>query len=150
MTIEKYDILLIEDDANDIFLIKRAFRLANLNNAIYTAKDGDAAVQYLRGENAYADRLQYPIPGLVILDLKLPKRSGLEVLAWMRQQPVIKRIPVVVLTSSNQHVDVDQAYEAGVNSYLVKPVAFDALISMVSAINDYWIRFNKYPSIEVA
>ncbi|NEQ34596.1 MAG: response regulator [Leptolyngbya sp. SIO4C5] len=149
MILEKYDILLIEDDPNDIFLIQRAFRLARLDNSIYTVKDGDTAVQYLTGEGVYADRGLYPMPGLVILDLKLPKRSGLEVLAWMREKPIIKRIPVVILTSSNQKIDIDQAYDSGVNSYLIKPVAFDSLISMVGSINDYWIRFNKYPSIEV-
>ncbi len=140
-------ILLVEDDPNDIFLIERAFRRANLNHPIHVVKDGDEAVMYLEGQYCYKERENYPLPALILLDLKLPRRSGLEVLEWLKQQPLLKRIPVVVLTSSRENVDVDRAYDMGVNSYLIKPVAFNALQEMMQALNSYWLQFNHYPSV---
>ncbi len=140
-------ILLVEDDPNDIFLIERAFRRANLNHPIHVVKDGDEAVMYLEGQGSYKEREKYPLPALILLDLKLPRRSGLEVLEWLKQQPLLKRIPVVVLTSSRENVDVDRAYDMGVNSYLIKPVAFNALQEMMQALNSYWLQFNHYPSV---
>ncbi|TBR58308.1 response regulator [Mastigocladus laminosus UU774] len=140
-------ILLVEDDPNDIFLIERAFRRANLHHPIYVVKDGDEAVMYLGGQDCYEEREKYPLPALILLDLKLPRRSGLEVLEWLKQQPLLKRIPVVVLTSSRENIDVDRAYDMGVNSYLIKPVAFNALQEMMQALNSYWLKFNQYPSV---
>lgn len=144
------NILLIEDDANDILFVQRAFSRVNLANSICTVKDGDAAIDYLSGAGAYADRVQYPLPALILLDLKLPRRSGIEILAWIRQQPGIRRIPVVVLTSSRENVDLERAYDLGVNSYLVKPVKFDDLTKMIEALEAYWLRFNEYPSVTPA
>lgn len=143
-----YGVLLVEDDSNDVLLIERAFHRANLDLPITIVRDGDEAVDYLIGQGQYGDRLQYPMPTLILLDLKLPRRSGLEVLGWLRAQPILRRIPVVVLTSSREHVDVDSAYEMGVNSYLVKPVTFSALESMIGALNSYWVEVNQYPSIQ--
>jgi CheY-like chemotaxis protein len=147
MSYSGYSILLIEDDPNDIFLIERAFRRANLNHSIHVVKDGDEAVMYLEGQGCYTERENYPLPALILLDLKLPRRSGLEVLEWLKQQPLLKRIPVVVLTSSRENVDVDRAYDIGVNSYLIKPVAFNALLEMMQILNSYWLQFNQYPSV---
>ncbi len=141
-------LLLVEDDANDILLMERAFRRAKLTVPIRIVKDGDSAIDYLMGQARYSDRNEHPWPSLILLDLKLPRRSGLEVLEWIRQQPVIRRIPVVVLTSSKENNDVDRAYEIGVNSYLVKPVTFSALESMVEALDKFWLKVNQYPSIE--
>ncbi|OKH16243.1 two-component system response regulator [Fischerella major NIES-592] len=140
-------ILLVEDDPNDIFLIERAFRRANLKHSIHVVKDGDEAVLFLEGQGCYIERENYPLPALILLDLKLPRRSGLEVLEWLKQQPLLKRIPVVVLTSSRENIDIDRAYDIGVNSYLIKPVAFNALLEMMQALDSYWLQFNQYPSI---
>ena len=142
-----YTILLVEDDPNDVFLIQRAFRKANLANPVQVMKDGEAAVLYLSGQEPYADRDRYPLPMLMLLDLKLPRRSGLEVLEWLKQQPKLKRLPVVVLTSSREHTDLNRAYDLGANSYLVKPVAFDSLLNMVQTLNQYWLIINESPNL---
>ena len=142
-----YTILLVEDDPNDVFLIQRAFRKANLANPVQVMKDGEAAVLYLSGQEPYADRDRYPLPILMLLDLKLPRRSGLEVLEWLKQQPKLKRLPVVVLTSSREHTDLNRAYDLGANSYLVKPVAFDSLLHMVQTLNQYWLIINESPNL---
>lgn len=142
-----YTILLVEDDPNDVFLIQRAFRKANLANPIQVMKDGEAAVLYLSGQEPYAERDRYPLPMLMLLDLKLPRRSGLEVLEWLKQQPKLKRLPVVVLTSSREHTDLNRAYDLGANSYLVKPVAFDSLLNMVQTLNQYWLIINESPNL---
>ena len=142
-----YTILLVEDDLNDVFLIQRAFRKANLANPIQVMKDGEAAVLYLSGQEPYADRDRYPLPILMLLDLKLPRRSGLEVLEWLKQQPKLKRLPVVVLTSSREHTDLNRAYDLGANSYLVKPVAFVSLLNMVQTLNQYWLIINERPNL---
>ncbi len=141
-------ILLVEDDANDQILIQRAFAKAEIKNPVYTVEDGDAAVAYLAGEGAYADRDDHPLPGVVLLDLKLPRRSGLEVLEWVRQSPTLRRLPIVVLTSSRESADVNRAYDLGANSYLVKPVGFDALTDLVRILQGYWVGWNEKPEIE--
>jgi CheY-like chemotaxis protein len=140
-----HPILLIEDSPDDQVLIRRAFRKANLLNPLHVAEDGDVAVAYLGGEAGYADRTAHPLPAIVLLDLKLPRRSGLEVLAWIRAQPVIGSTPVVVLTSSRESADVKRAYELGANSYLVKPVEFDGLLEMVKSLRVYWMVLSVLP-----
>lgn len=146
MDLKESGILLVEDDYNDILLIQRAFR-TKLEKPIQVVRDGDEAVAYLSGKGDYTDRNLYPLPGMILLDLKLPRRSGLEVLEWLKQQPIIKRIPVVVLTSSKENIDVDRAYDMGVNSYLLKPVNYNALNEMIETLNAFWLRLNCYPSI---
>ncbi|ARV62461.1 two-component system response regulator [Nostocales cyanobacterium HT-58-2] len=144
-----HNILLVEDDPNDILLLQRAFRKAALTNAaLQVVTDGDTAVAYLNGEGEYSDRDHYPLPAVVLLDLKLPCRSGHEILAWLRQQPELKRLPVVVLTSSKQSSDINQAYELGANSYLVKPMGLSALVQVVETLNLYWILLNEKPEIQ--
>ena len=140
-------ILLVEDEPGDVLLIRRACRRANLSSPLQVVGDGEAAVAYLAGQDAYADRQQYPLPALVLLDLKLPRKSGLEVLAWLRAQPALKRLPVVVLTSSRERGDVDRAYELGANSYLVKPVGFDTLLEMIQTLGLYWLVLNERPQV---
>jgi CheY-like chemotaxis protein len=147
MRIEYYTILLVEDDPNDVLLIQRAFRKANLINPIQVVGDGEEAVSYLSGEGSYADRRRYPLPILVLLDLKLPRKSGFEVLEWLRGEPDLKRLPVVVFTSSTEGLDVNRAYDLGANSYLVKPVSFKDLLEMVKTLHLYWLIFNKKPVI---
>lgn len=140
-------ILLVEDDANDALLIQRAFRKANLANPVVRVEDGEAAVAYLGAQAPYADRAAHPLPALVLLDLNLPRRSGLEVLEWLRGQPGLRRIPVVVLTSSRESRDVNRAYDLGANSYLLKPVAAEALFEMVQTLKLYWLLLNQHPEV---
>lgn len=147
MSVERYPILLVEDDPNDVLLIQRAFRKANLANPLYVVEDGENALAYLAGQGDYADRQQYPLPVLMLLDLKLPRKSGFEVLEWLRQQPGLKRLLVVVLTSSANGPDINRAYDLGANSYLVKPVSFDALLEMVRTLGAYWLILNEKPQV---
>ncbi|MCJ8281898.1 MAG: response regulator [Rivularia sp. ALOHA_DT_140] len=147
MGLRQSAILLVEDDPNDILFIERAMRRSKLSNPMQIVRDGDEAVAYLSGNEKYANRDNYPLPGIIILDLKLPRRSGLEVLEWLRQQPIIKRIPVVILTSSKEHIDVNRAYDIGVNSYLLKPANYNALNELIETLNAFWLKLNCYPSI---
>jgi CheY-like chemotaxis protein len=148
MGFEHYSILLVEDDPNDIILIKRAFGKANITNPLQVVEDGEEAISYLAGKGRYGNRQNYPLPILILLDLKLPRKSGHEVLEWLRQQPMLRRLTVVVLTSSQQSSDVNRAYDLCANSYLVKPVTFDTLVEMVKSLNFYWVILNESPIIE--
>jgi CheY-like chemotaxis protein len=139
-------ILLVEDDPNDVLLIQRAFQKAGLHNSLKVVRNGDQALEYLSGENSYADRDQFPLPFLVLLDLKMPGTDGFEVLTWARNSPVLKRLLIVVLTSSNLQADVDKAYELGANSYLVKPVEFDDMVNLIQRFEVYWSEINRTPS----
>jgi CheY-like chemotaxis protein len=146
--LERGPVLLVEDDPNDVLLVRRAFRKAGIDAELHVLGDGATAIEYLGGIGPYADRTRYPMPALVLLDLKLPRRSGHEVLAWLRQQPAIRRVPVTVLTSSRESADLNRAYDLGVNSYLVKPVAFDALLELVRLVRLYWLGLNERPDLQ--
>jgi CheY-like chemotaxis protein len=138
-------ILLVEDDANDVMLFRRAYSKCKLANPLQVVGDGEAAQDYLAGCGKYSDRLVYPLPGLLLLDFKLPRKSGLEVLFWLRSQAELKRLPVIALTSSREKTDINRAYDLGINSYLVKPVAFDNLMQMVKTLGLYWLVLNENP-----
>ena len=140
-----FTILMVEDDPNDIMLTQRAFMQASLVNPLRIVRDGEEAINYLGGREPYADRSRYPLPSLVLLDLKLPKKSGLEVLEFLRAQPSLEQTPVIVLTSSQESSDIQRAYALGANSYLLKPVGFDGLLDMVKAIGMYWVILNQGP-----
>jgi CheY-like chemotaxis protein len=147
MSTNGYTILLVEDEPNDIFLFERAFKKLDLSGNLQVVSDGEAAISYLTGEGEYADRERFPIPSLVLLDLKLPRISGLEILSWLRQQPGLRRLLVVVLSSSKETIDINRAYDLGANSYLVKPVAFGTLVNIVKTLDLYWLAFNERPEI---
>ena len=149
MNLNQSVILLAEDDPNDVLLIQRAFQKTNIANPLHVVRDGEEAVAYLSGERHYADRDSHPLPVLMLMDLKMPRKSGLEVLEWLRQQPGLKRLPVVVLTSSNQSPDVNRAYDLGANSYLVKPAGFDSLLDLVKSLDVYWLILNEKPELGV-
>jgi CheY-like chemotaxis protein len=116
-------------------------------NPVRVVSDGEEAVAYLAGTEPFADRLANPLPALVLLDLKLPRRSGHEVLDWVKAQPVLRRISVVVLTSSGERRDVDRAYDLAANSYLVEPVRFDDLVRLIGELNVYWMILNEPPGL---
>lgn len=146
MTPNAATILHVEDDPNDVLLVARAFRKAEVLAQIHVVNDGEQAVHYLNGSSSLATRDQFPLPLLVLLDLKLPRKSGIEVLEWVRSHPRLKRIPVVMLTSSRQPIDINRAYDLGVNAYLVKPVNFDALVEMLKTVGSFWLRVNEPPT----
>jgi CheY-like chemotaxis protein len=138
-----FTILHVEDDPNDVLLLQRALKKTNAQVALYAVGDGDKAVSYLSGSSEFNDRLKYPLPQLILLDLKMPRKSGLEVLNWIRTQPQFKRTVVVVFTSSKHDEDINHAYELGANSYLVKPVGFEALQEMMKGLSHYWGELNQ-------
>ena len=139
-------ILLVEDDTNDARLLQRAFDRAGLDRQVLRLTNGDEAVAYMMGEGDYANRRAYPPPNLLILDIKLPRRNGFEVLSWMRgMASEYRRVPVVVLSSSREPVDVNRAYELGANSYLRKPDGTEGWMKVAEAIQQYWLRLNHDP-----
>jgi CheY-like chemotaxis protein len=140
-------VLLAEDDENDVLLIKRSFQRSHVVNSIQVASDGDVAVAYLSGEGIYGDRAQFPFPVAMLLDLKLPRKSGLEVLGWAKRQPELKRLPIIILTSSREARDIKEAYDLGVNSYLIKPFTPLELTETLKSFNLYWMVLNEPPEI---
>ena len=140
-------ILIVEDIKTDAKLIERSMRKSKIANPLKFVTDGQQAIEYLDGKQSFSDRTEFPIPIMILLDLKLPKKDGFEVLAWIKQHESLKKIPVVVLTSSNRSPDIDRAYDLGANSYLVKPVGDDALVEMFRTLDVYWLLLNELPDI---
>lgn len=138
-------ILYVEDEETDVVLLQHVLGKAAITNPLQTVKDGKLARDYLAGNVPFDDRRRHPLPGLVLLDLNLPYWSGFEVLGWLRQQPQLRRLPVVVFTSSSRPDDVAQAYDAGANGYLVKPNSLADLTSLVLALRDFWLLHNRLP-----
>ncbi|MCF7858655.1 MAG: response regulator [Candidatus Cloacimonetes bacterium] len=142
MNDKNVNILLVEDNKMDIALTLDAFKVIRLSNLVRVVRNGEETIDYLTGAGKYTDRDEYPLPGLILLDLKLPKVSGIEVLKFIKTTPVIKRIPTIILTSSNDESNRIKTYDLGINSYLVKPVTFEGFIKIVNKISDYWITLN--------
>ena len=147
MTSQPFTILHVEDDPNDVLLVNRAIKKVNSSMVVRSVGDGDQALAYLSGANGYANREEHPVPHLILLDLKMPRKSGLEVLAWIRQQASLKRMVVIIFTSSKHDHDINRAYELGANSYLVKPVGFEALQETMKQVDQYWARINQAPTL---
>jgi CheY-like chemotaxis protein len=143
VTIHDVEILLVEDNPADAELTLRALRKNNLTNRVHVARDGEEAIAYLFG-----DELTPPhsLPRVVLLDLKLPKVDGIEVLARIKSDPRTRRLPVVVLTSSREEPDIERCYELGVNSYIVKPVGFEKFVPAVTQAGLYWLLLNQPPA----
>jgi CheY-like chemotaxis protein len=135
---ENYSILMVEDDPNDVLFVKRALKKNGMNNPIITLSDGEEAIAYLMGAEKYSDRNQHPFPEVIILDLKMPRKGGLEVLEWLKEHPEYRVIPTIILTSSKLNEDVVRAYGLGANSYMVKPLVFDDLQRMIKTAHEYW------------
>jgi CheY-like chemotaxis protein len=141
-------ILLVEDRFDDIVLARRAFEKAGISEPVFALRDGDEAIDYLSGRGQFEDRSKYPIPGLILLDLNLPKVDGFEVLKWVRNYPETRGVAVVVLTSSEEIADVNRAYALGANSFLVKPADFENLVSLGRLIRAYWMKTVKLTQTE--
>lgn len=141
-------VLLVEDDIFDVQLIQSALgRTPGEINLIHVA-DGDQAIDYLTGATPFDDREKYPVPITMILDIKLPKRSGLEVLAWLRNQSgPIKRLPTLMLTSSKHQVDVNKAFEEGANAYLAKPESIRELSTLLGEFKNFWLKRIEFPEV---
>ncbi|MDZ7317341.1 MAG: response regulator [candidate division KSB1 bacterium] len=139
---KKVSILLVEDDPMDIELTLDAFKEVRLDNDIRIVTSGEEALDYLFGRNQYADRAAHPLPDIVLLDIKLPGLSGLQVLQKIKNTPVLKRIPIIILTSSLEESDRSNGYDFGANSYLIKPVTFENFLTVVKQIYEYWLTLN--------
>jgi two-component system, response regulator len=142
---EAVDILLVEDNPRDAELTIRALKKHNLANQLFTVEDGAEALDFIFGRGKYAARDGGQQPKVILLDLKLPKVSGLEVLRALKQDEKTRAIPVVVVTSSREDPDIKTAYGLGANSYVVKPVDFDAFFEAVSSLGLYWLLVNQPP-----
>ncbi|WP_442891349.1 response regulator [Congregicoccus parvus] len=138
-------ILLIEDNLSDVELTRRAFARNHIANEIVVVNDGQAALDFLFGEGAHAGRDTSIQPSLTLLDLKLPKVDGIEVLRRIRADPRTRRLPVVILTSSREHEDLSLGYDSGANSYIRKPVDFQAFVEAVHQLGLYWLVLNEQP-----
>jgi len=138
-------ILLVEDRPDDVDLIRHAFDKVGIAAPLKVVQDGEEALAYLSGKGPYANRAEYPLPDLILLDLKMPKVDGFETLQWLREQPGFRTIPVIVLTSSEQVKDVNRAYELGANSFLVKPFDFTNLLALSETLKAYWLQMNRGP-----
>jgi DNA-binding response OmpR family regulator len=148
--VSKTCILQVEDDANDVFLLQRAFTQAGITNPVQVVTDGQMAIDYLAGLGRFANRTIYPLPGLVLLDLKLPHKSGREVLQWIGAQPGFRRMVVIVFTTAQYAGDVGFAYDLGVNSFLVKPTDFSEYLRITVLLRDWWLHFNQFAPISEA
>jgi CheY-like chemotaxis protein len=140
-------ILLVEDDENDVLFMKIAMEESGISNILQVAEDGQQALEYLEGAGKYADRQKYPLPCLLLLDLKLPYVPGLEVLRKIRGDCPFRKTIVLVLTSSREESDIEQAYSLGANAYLLKPPSIDRLNVLMRAVKDFWLSFNMPPSV---
>lgn len=136
-------ILLVEDEEDDVFFMKRAMERLGIIKVLRVVEDGQQAINYLKGTGFYKDRERFPLPGLILLDLKLPEVMGLEVLKWIRQQSCFSSIIVVVLTSSNLASDMNEAYRLGANSYLIKPRDSKKLLGVIKQVKEYWLDLNQ-------
>jgi CheY-like chemotaxis protein len=140
-------ILHVEDEETDLLLLRLAFQEAGIALPVQVATDGQMAVDYLSGAGPFADRHKFPLPCLVLLDLKLPRKSGFEVLEWLRAQPMLRRIVVIVLTSAENEHEIVRAYELGANSYVVKPIDIAQRLQTCRVLKDWWLGCNRLPSL---
>jgi len=148
----QFTVLLVEDDLNDIFLVKRAFKIAKVRNPLQVVTDGQDAIHYLSGNGRYADREAYPLPKLIVMDIKMPRRSGFEVLQYVKGggNHLLRRIPIVIVSSSESPTDINRAYELGANASMVKPVDYRAVEHLFNSITQYWGLECAKPELEPA
>jgi CheY-like chemotaxis protein len=143
---ENQTILLVDDSLNDLMLLRVAFQKAEFKHQLQIVHNGEEAIAYLQGDGAYSDRNQYPLPAVMLLDLNMPMKNGFDVLAWVRAQPALKRLSIIILTASVRMEDVERAFDLGASSYLVKPSKIDELIDMIRCLHD-WLEINHFPPL---
>ena len=143
-------ILIVDDDENDIFFVQRAFTEINVHCVFQILKNGQEVVDYLSGLGDYADREKYPLPMMVLMDLKMPIMDGFQVLAWLRSRPGLKVIPAIVFSSSDVPGDITRAYELGANSFMTKSVTYDGLLLKLQTLSQYWLEYCKHPQVAEA
>ncbi len=137
-------ILLVDDSSNDVSLMRSACRAAKFRASLRAVDSGEETIAYLAGRGQYANRREYPLPTLILLDLAIPRGEGFEVLEWIRRDPYLRRTPVIILTGSDRPDDVARAFDLGANAYLVKPMGMSGLIAMTCCLRD-WLEYNKFP-----
>ena len=141
-------VLIAEDIENDVELLRRSFEHAGIQAALQVVRDGEECIAYLAGTGRYANRKEYPLPDLLLLDLKMPRVSGFDVLKWIRAEKSLAPLRVVVLTSSERIRDINMAYDLGANSFLTKPVDFTDFTNTIQVMLNYWLEQSKKPEIE--
>ena len=143
---ETETILMVDDSQDDLFLLRECFAQAKCKHPLQEVHNGEEAIAYLNGDGPYADRSKFPLPIAMLLDLNMPKKSGFDVLVWLRAQPGIKRLPVYILTASNRAEDVDIAFQLGATGFLVKPSTLELLTSMLRCLTE-WVEINHFPTL---
>jgi len=138
-----FPILLVEDEPDDVFFVQRAFHSADLKHPLFAVGDGQEAINYLSGKGPYADHSVYPLPQLVLADLKMPRVSGFDLIAWMRNDKHCKLVPIIILSSSALAADVNRAYALGANAYMVKPADAHSLERLFQTIAEFWMAGQK-------
>ncbi|PYI85167.1 MAG: two-component system response regulator [Verrucomicrobia bacterium] len=139
----KKPILLVDDSETDLDLIVSAFQKAQFKNPLQMVRNGEEAIAYLKGDAPYSDRNKFPLPGAMLLDLKMPKKNGFDVLSWWRTQSGLRRIPVIILTASMDLGDIERAFELGAHAFLVKPCDLNELTEMIRCLRD-WLKINHF------
>lgn len=140
-------ILLVEDSEDNVFLVRRAMHKAGVTARLEVTTSGEQAIEYLRGTNGYSDWHQFPLPSIVLLDLKMPGMDGFDVLKWIRQQPGLKALRVAMLTSSDAPAEIKMAHELGANIFLTKPVQLERLIDIMKTLDEHWLRQAQSPAV---
>jgi Response regulators consisting of a CheY-like receiver domain and a winged-helix DNA-binding domain len=141
-------ILLVDDSENDRLLMRAAFKKAGFDIPVQEARNGEEAIAYLQGAAPYSDRGRFPLPTVMLMDLNMPMKNGFDILAWVRNEPGLKRLSVIVLTASMRAEDVERAFDLGANAFLVKPGNLDALTAMICSLRD-WLQINHFPPLGV-
>ena len=136
-----------DDDQDDVFMTKKAFERAKLRNPFHAVHDGEELLAYLHNQMPYEDATQYPKPGLILLDLNMPKMDGREALKLIKSNASLKRIPIVVMTTSQAEEDVYRTYDLGVNSFISKPITFDGLVDIIKPLCEYWFEIVELPEV---
>jgi CheY-like chemotaxis protein len=145
---EQAVILLVEDRDDDVYLVRQALSRAGVRNPFFVVRDGEEAMAYLEGTGKYLNREEYPLPDIMLLDLKMPRMDGFDVLRYVRSKPEFKPLRIIVLTSSEDLADVNRAYELGANSFLVKPLEFDNYPAMMRTLSSFWLHHSRGPLVE--
>lgn len=138
-----------EDEPNDVLLLQRAFRDAGISDPLQVACDGQEAIDFLEGRGKFSDRSQFPLPSLLILDLKMPRKTGLEVLEWVRSKDGLRCLPIIMFSSSAHPGDIEKSYRLGVNAFVVKPLRVEARTEFARLVKGFWLTLVELPQLDV-